>query len=255
MTPVLKTIDSDIKTEMFANVLKVTNGVKIHSWKIKAEKLKANERIKYEILKAILESYENKNDQAIATSNKTLLLTSNISIQASIYRNIGNMYTHVGDFLSAIDSYLQAYKLTLAPSYYDAALSIAKLYFVKDERLNDMKSFDHNKKIEIQESLLNLDRDLKEINLAGLNLEIYRDILNSAFTVFFKHCCDKLQRFLDISDSNLSTILFNPKLDLKTVELLNDEMNQELINLLDKYDYEDLLKYPILFSSENFELK
>ena len=84
MTPVLKTIDSDIKSEMFSNVLKVTNGVRIHSWKMKAEKLNDHERIKYEILKAIIESYENKNDQAIETSKKTLLLTSNISMQAAI---------------------------------------------------------------------------------------------------------------------------------------------------------------------------
>lgn len=255
MTPALKTIDKDIKTEMFANVLKVTNGVTIHSWKMKAEKLKEHERVKYEILKAIIESYENNNDQAIATSKKTLLITSNISIQASIYRNIGNMYTHVGDFLNAIDSYWQAYKLTLAPSYYDAAISIAKLYFVQDERLNDMKSFDQKKKEEVQASLSNLELDLKEINNARLNVDIYRDILSSAFTIFFKHCCDNLQRLLDISDSNLSTILFNPKLDLKTVEILNDEMNEELIKLLDKYEYEDILKYPVLFSSENFGLK
>lgn len=255
MTPVLKTIDSDIKSEMFANVLKVTNGVKIHSWKMKAEKLKAHERIKYEILKAIIESYENKNDQAIETSKRTLLLTSNTSLQASIYRNIGNMYTHVGDFLNAIDSYWQAYKITLAPSYYDAALSIAKLYFVQDERLYDMKSFDQKKKEEVQASLLNLDIDLKEMQAIHLNLDLYRDILSSAFTIFFRHCCDNLQRLLDISDSNLSTILFNPNLDLKTVELLNDEMNEELIKLLDKYDYEDILKYPVLFSAENFALK
>lgn len=255
MTALLKTIDSDIKAEMFANVLKVTNGVKIHSWKMKAEKLKDHERIKYEILKAIIKSYENKNDQAIETSKKTLLLTSNTSLQASIHRNIGNMYTHVGDFLNAIDSYWQAYRITLAPSYYDAALSIAKLYFVHDKRLYDMKSFDQKKKEEVQASLSDLDIDLQEIQAIDLNLDLYRDILSSAFTIFFRHCCDNLQRLLDISDSNLSTILFNPNLDLKTVELLNDEMNDELIKLLDKYDYEDILKYPVLFSAENFALK
>ena len=62
-----------------------------------------------------------------------------------------------------------------------------------------------------------------------------------------------VHRFVEVQDQQVSTILFNTDLDLDTVMLLNDGLNEELVNLLDSYEYEDLLKYPIIFTAENFK--
>jgi len=252
MNPAPKTVYSDLLSEIFSGILKTKSEFKIQSWRRKAESLKAVDIFQYKLMLVILDTYINENDRARSAAEAALLLTQNESCKAMAYRVIGNCYMHQGLYKEALDSYWVAYKLTLDSTYFFAFFGTAASYDFYDERMNEMKSLNEDDKKYIKTELEGLNKEINKLENSNLNLEIYRDILSAAYTVFFSNCVGKIVRYPDVSDSNVSTILFNPELDLDTVGLLNDEMSNALVDLLEKYEYEELLKYPIIFTSDDY---
>lgn len=252
MIPAPKTIYSEIMDEMFSCVIKTKNEFKIQSWKRKIEKVKAVDIFQYKILTAAMAGYENKNEEGIKIANTIFALTNDIGRQAGIHRTVGNLFFHQGKFDEAFNSYWSAYELTLDPEYYIAALSVATSFDLYDSRLRNMKSFDSEAKNKIAQEIALLEREINKISELGLNINIYRDVLSAAYRVFFEHCIGRIIRKPNISDSSISCIFFNTDLSLEIVGVLNDDMTNALVDMLDKYDYEELLKYPVLFTSENY---
>lgn len=252
MTPAPKTAYSEIVDEMFSNTWKTKQEFKIHSWKLRAEKLKNVSVFEYKLLTSILAAYENKNEEGIRIAKAALQLTEDSSMQASAYRCIGNMLFHLGRYESALDTYWNAYCISKNVFYFDICLSLAGNFILYDKRLEDMKSFDQDKRIKFQDKLSSIASELDMMTSSNIDLELYRTVLQTAYSIFFSHCSGMITRFSDTSDSNVTTILFNENLTLSAVEVLNDDMNKALVDLLDKYDYEELLKYPIIFTSESY---
>lgn len=249
----LDTIDQEILTEMLSSVRKITNEVKIKRWKREAEKLRNVSMFNYKSLLGAIATYENNNIEAINYFDSAIALTQSTQNKAGTWSNIANTYAHLGDFSRAIDSMFKAFELTYSPEYYVHAFSICKLYYLNDDRLKIMKSLSPEQKKYYEESLQRLESTIEDFSNKNLNLDIYRAIIQKAFSVFFTYCNYRIHRFTEISDNNISTILFNVDLDIETVSLLNNDMNDALVDLLDTYEYDELLKYPIIFTSENFK--
>lgn len=252
MNPAPKTVYSDLLSEIFSSVVKTKSEFKIQSWIRKAERLKSVDLFQHKLMLAILDTYRNENEKARSTAQAALLLTQSNLHKAMAYRVIGNCYSHQGLYKEALDAFWMAYKLTLDSTYFFAFFGTAASYDFYDERINDMKSLNEDDKKYVKTEIEDLKNEINKLENSNLSLDTYRDILSAAYTVFFSNCVGKITRYPDVSDSNVSTILFNPELDLKTVGLLNDEMNNALVDLLEKYDYEELLKYPIIFTSDNY---
>lgn len=252
MNPAPKTVYSDLLSEIFSVTVKTRSELKIQSWIRKAESLKSVDPFQYKLMLGIIETYKNENEKARSTAEAAILLTQSNAYKAMAYRVIGNSYTHQGDYRKAMDSYWSAYILTLNSDYFYTFFKTGTNYDLYDERMNQMQSLSLSDQNTISKELEGLKDDIQQLNNLNLNPDIYRDILSAAYSVFFSNCCGKITRFPSISDSNISTILYQPNLDLKTVGLLNDEMNDSLVNLLEKYEYDELLKYPIFFSSEDY---
>lgn len=253
MIPAPQTIYSDIVDEMFTNIVKTTSEFKIHSWKRKAENLKAVDIFQYKLLISILMAYENRNSDALKEARSIFPLATTPIKKAMLLKTIGNIHFHIiGGYLEAWNSYWEAYELTRDESYFECCLLVSTNFNLYDSRLEDMKSLNPETKDRVQSELEGLKVEIHKINSSNLNIEIYREILNYAYTIFFTYCNRQVTRFPNISDSNISTILFNTELNSDTVELLNDKMNDALVALLEKYDYEELLKYPILFTAEEY---
>lgn len=252
MNPALQTVYSDLINEIFSNIVKTKNEFKIRGWRRKAETLKSIDIFQYKLMLAIIDTYENKNEQARKAVHSALLLTQDNSYKAMAYRVIGNSYAHEGNCQKAMDSYWTAYTLTLSPKYFYSFFNTGSTYDLYDERMENMKSLSLDDQENIKKELAILKQEIEDIVNSNVNLEAYRDVLAAAYKVFFSYCAGGITRFPSVSDSNVSTILFNSDLDLSTIEVLNDEMSSALVNLLDKYEYEELLNFPIIFSSENY---
>ncbi|RSQ25093.1 hypothetical protein EA709_15020 [Acinetobacter baumannii] len=253
MNPSPKTVFSEIFDEMFANIVKTTNEFKIHSWKRRAEKIKEVDIFEYKLLISILLSYENKFSEALKMAESLLPITTSPIQRAMVLRTMGNInFIQLGGYLKSKDLYWEAYELTHDESYFQSCLLVATNFDLYDSRLEDMSTLNSSTKQEVQKKLNGLQEEINDINQHNLNIDIYREIMNHAYVIFFSHCSRQINRFPLISDSNISTILFNDELDISTVEFLNDKMNEALVNLLDKYDYEELLKYPVLFTAEDY---
>lgn len=250
-TPALQTVYSEIIDEMFSEVEKTTSEFKIHSWKRRAEKLKAVDTFQYKVLMAIISAYENDNSSGIRAINSALALTSNSSKKAMAYRCIGNMKFHMGRPQESLDAYWLAYQLTHEPSYFESFLSVVTNFVLYDPRIEDMKSLDQEKKAIFQERLANFLKETEDLQSSRLDVEMYRSILIEAFKIYFSYCSGEVHRLTINTDSHLSTILFNSELSLEVIGKLNDEMSEALVNLLDHYDYEEILKFPIIFTSED----
>ncbi|WP_179996782.1 tetratricopeptide repeat protein [Acinetobacter sp. YH16051] len=249
-----QTIDKSIFDAMFSNVRKTSSVFKIQSWKRDAEKVRSIDICKYKAILGTIAAYENKHDEAINIFKSILLLTKDCGYQAMIYSNIANVLGHAGKYSEAIDSYWKAFELSNNPSYFESFFNLCKIYYINDQRLTNMKSLDDNKKKFYEQELLSLNETRQEIiENTNLNLDLYRDVLKVAFSVFFTHCNNQVNRFIEVNDSQISTILFNTDLDLETVMLLNEGMNDKFLDLLDSYEYEELIKYPIIFTAENFK--
>jgi len=249
-----QTTDTKIFDAMFTNVVKTSSVFKIRSWKRDAEKIRSVDILKYKTILGTIAAYENKNDEALGLYRSILQLTTDTSYHAMTYGNIGNVLGHMGNYLGAIDSYWKAFELTKDASYFSSFFKLCRIYYLDDERLKNMKSLDKDKRSFFEAEFLKLEETRQEImENNNLNLDLYREILKSAFSVFFKYCTNNVHRFVEVQDQQISTILFNTDLDLDTVMLLNDGLNEELVNLLDSYEYEDLIKYPIIFTAENFK--
>lgn len=248
-----KTIDSNLVKAMFSSTRKTLNVFKIKSWRREAEKLKSVELLKYKTILATIDAYENKNDQAIALFKSILLLTNDQSYHAMTYANIANVLGHTGDYLGAIDYIWQAFDLTKDPYYFSEFLTLCSLYYKDDARRYEMSALDTEKRIHFLTVIESIENDIKDITTnTNFNLDLYREILKISYISFFKYCTNGMQRIVEINQSEIHTILFSTDLDLETVGLLNDEINEQLIGLLDSYEYEEILKYPILFTGENF---
>ena len=249
-----QTIDTKIIDAMFTNVVKTSSVFKIESWKRDAEKIRSVDILKYKTILGTIAAYENKNDEALRLYRSILQLTTDTSYHAMTYGNIGNVLGHMGNYLGAVDSYWKAFELTNDPSYFSSFFKLCRIYYLDDQRLKNMKSLDKDKRSFFEAEFLKLQETRQEIiENNNLNLDLYREILKSAFSVFFKYCTNHVHRFVEVQDQQVSTILFNTDLDLDTVMLLNDGLNEELVNLLDSYEYEDISKYPIIFTAENFK--
>ena len=253
MNPAPKTVYSDLLDEMFSGTVKTENTFKIQSWKRKAETLKSVSIFQYKLMTAILETYTNNNKGAASIAESALLLTQDKQLKAMAYRVIGNCHTHNGNPILALDAYWEAYNLTLDSTYFYDAFTVGTSYVLYDERMNDMKSLNQKDKDYIQDELQKLSDEIYTANSNNLNLSLYRDILSSAYKIYFSNCVGRVTRYPNISNNQIGTILFNPSWDFETVNLLNNQLNDALVVLLNKYDYEELLKYPIIFTSENFE--
>jgi len=245
-----KTIDSDLANAMFSSTRKTLNVVKIQSWRRKAEKLKSVDPLKYKSVLATIDAYENKNDQAIALFKSTLLLTTDRSYHAMTYANIANVLGHTGDYLGAMDYIWQAFDLTKEPCYFSEFLTLCSLYYKDDARRYEMSALDTEKRTHFLTVIELIENEIKNIT-TNFNVDLYREILKLSHIAFFKYCTNGIQRIVEINQSEIHTILFSTDLDLETVGLLNDEINEQLIGLLDSYEYEEILKYPILFTAEN----
>lgn len=250
-TPALQTVYSEIIDEMFSEVEKTTSEFKIHSWKRRAEKLKAVDIIQYKILIAIIQAYENNNSLGLDTLNSVLSLTRDVSHRAQVYRCIGNMQFHLGKTQEALDAYWDGYQLTHDSRFYDSFLSVVSNYVFYDQRIHDMKSLDCKKREIFTKKVETFLAELELLKANNLNVDVYRDILIEAFKIYFSYCSGQINRLTIVADSNLSTFLFNSKLSLDMVVKLNDEMSTALVGLLDKHDYDELLKFPIIFTAEN----
>lgn len=248
-----KTIDSNLIKAMFFSTKKTSNVVKIQSWRREAEKLKLVNPLKYKTVLATIDAYENKNDKAIALFKSTLLLTNDQSYHAMTYANIANVIGHTGDYLKAIDYMWQAFDLTKDAYYFSEFLTLCSLYYKDDARRYEMSALDTEKRIHFQSVIESIEKDIKDITTnTNFDLDLYREILKISYISFFKYCTNGMQKIMEINQSEIHTILFSTDLDLETVGLLNDEVNEKLIGLLDSYEYEEILKYPILFTAENF---
>ncbi|MCO8066096.1 hypothetical protein NI459_00290 [Acinetobacter schindleri] len=252
MNPALQTVYSDLIDEIFSNTVKTKNEFKIQSWRRKAEALRSVDIFQYKLMSAIIDTYENKNEKARQVTQSALLLTQDNSYKAMAYRVIGNSYAHEGNCKGAMDSYWNAYNLTMSPKYFYSFFNTGTTYDLYDGRMENMKSLSLSDQENIKKELTELKQEIEDILHSNINLEVYRDVLSAAYKVFFSHCAGSIIRFPSVSDSNVSTILFNPDLDLAIIEVLNDEMSSALVNLLDKYEYEELLNFPIIFSSEDY---
>lgn len=252
MIPAPKTIYSEIMDEMFSCVIKTKSEFKIQSWKRKIEKVKAIDIFQYKILTVAMAGYENKNEEGIRVANTIFSLTRDLGKQAEAHRIIGNLFFQQGKFNEAFVAYWNAYDLTLDPEYYKAALSVATSFDLYDSRLRNMKSFDSEAKNLIDHELTLLESEISKISDLGFNINIYRDVLSAAYQVFFTHCAGRIVRKPNVTDANISCIFYNTDLDLETIGVLNDDMTNILVDMLDRYDYEELLKYPVLFTSEKY---
>ncbi|WP_180025343.1 hypothetical protein [Acinetobacter sp. YH16049] len=250
-TPALQTVYSEIIDEMFSEVEKTTSEFKIHSWKRRAEKLKTIDMFQYKVLIAIISAYENDNDLGIRLTKSALALTSNNSKKAMAYRCIGNMSFHIGAIQDSLDAYWTAYQLTYDPGYFASFIGIVTNFVLLDPRIEDMKSLDQQKKAIFQEKIANSIREIEDIEKNNLKLETYRSILVEAFKIYFSYCSGQIHRLTMNTDAHLSTLLFNPELSLELVGKMNEEMSEALVGLLDHYEYEEILKFPIVFTSEN----
>ena len=249
-----QTIDKSIFDAMFSNVRKTSSIFKIESWKRDAEKIRSIDIYKYRSILGTIAAYENKYDEAINIFQSILLLTSDHGYQAMVHSNIANVLGHAGRYLEAINSYWKAFELSNNPSFFESFFNRCKIYYINDQRLTNMKSLDENKKKFYEQELLNLNNTHRQIiENTNLSIDLYREVLSVAFSVFFTHCNNQVNRFIEVNDSQISTILFNTDLDLETVMLLNDSINDKFLDLLDSYEYEELIKYPIIFTAENFK--
>ncbi|WP_151826166.1 tetratricopeptide repeat protein [Acinetobacter junii] len=249
-----QTIDKSIFDAMFSNVRKTSSIFKIESWKRDAEKIRSIDIYKYRSILGTIAAYENKYDEAINIFQSILLLTSDHGYQAMVHSNIANVLGHSGRYLEAINSYWKAFELSNNPSFFESFFNLCKIYYINDQRLTNMKSLDENKKKFYEQELLNLNNTHRQIiENTNLSIDLYREVLSVAFSVFFTHCNNQVNRFIEVNDSQISTILFNTDLDLETVMLLNDSINDKFLDLLDSYEYEELIKYPIIFTAENFK--
>ncbi|EXS35277.1 hypothetical protein [Acinetobacter sp. 826659] len=57
------------------------------------------------------------------------------------------------------------------------------------------------------------------------------------------------------SDSSESFFLYSSTFSIETALDLNEKMNDELIKLLDTFEFEELLKCSVIFTAENLERK
>ncbi|WP_111895937.1 hypothetical protein [Acinetobacter sp. MB5] len=252
MNPIPKSVYSDLLNEIFSSLVKTKSEIKIQAWRRKAESLGSVDLFQHKLMLSILDAYINKNEQAIKKAETALLLTQNNFYRGMAYRVIGNCYAHLGKYQQAMDAYWYAYETTKDPEYFYTFFQAATCYDFYDKRMLEMKSLKKDDQVRFKELLDHLNSEIKKLETHNLNLDLYRDILSEAYKVFFANCSGKVTRFASVADSNVSSILFNPELNLETVGLLNDQMNDSLVNLLDKYEFDEILKYPIIFTSENY---
>lgn len=252
MNPNPASIYSDLVDEIFSSNVKTKNEFKIRTWRRKAEKLKSVDVFQYKLMLSILDTYENKNAEAVKQAEAAILLTTDIGKKAMAHRVIGNCFTHMGNYKMAQDAFWCAYELTRNPEYFKSFFSTGTCYDFLDQRMFDMKSLSTDDKIKLNKTLEGLTLEIKKIEENNLNINVYRDVLSEAYKIYFANCSGRLTRYPTVTDSSLSSILFNPRLDLETIGLLNDEMNDALVSLLEKYDFDEILKYPVVFTSEDY---
>lgn len=253
MNPSPKTVFSEITEEMFLNVVKTTSEFKIQSWKRKAEKLKSVDIFKYKILISNILLYQNKVDEALSTAESLLPIATTPDERAKVLGAMGNIRSlQIGGYVKAKEYYWEAYELTQSEKYFESYFLLATNFYFYDSRLENMRALNIATKTSLQHKLRSFKEDINLINNNKLNIEVYRDILNHAYILFYNYCCRVFTRIPIVYDTSISTIVFNNELDTSIVEILNDEMSQILVGLLDKYEYEELLKYPIIFTAEDY---
>lgn len=252
MIPALQTIYGEIIQEMFSSVVKTTNDIKIRGWRTKIGKLKDIDPFEYKLLSAILSAYVNNNDEGINIAESARALSNSVENHARIEEAIGNMLFHKGNFIEAMDSYWKAYDLTKDVGYFISFLATATNFATDDPRLELMKTINIEDRDSLNERLNMARYEQICLRKSGLDILVYRDVIKAAFTTFYLHCSGTLTRHPKYSDSNISTIIFNTELDVKTVGILNDHLSDKLVDLLEFHDFEELLKYPIIFTSEDY---
>jgi len=252
MIPALQTIYSEVLNEMFSNVVKTTNEFKIRTWKLKIDKLKNVDLFAYKLLSAILSAYVNKNDEGIEIAKSAKHYASSNEDLAGVYEAIGNMLFHKGCYVEAMNSHWKAYDLTKNIDYFQTFLAISTNFAIYDPRLELMKSINIDERYFLIERIENSKIEQSCMEKSGLDIVLYREVITCAFKTFYTFCSGQLLRHPSYSDSNVSTILFNTGLDTNTVGLLNDRLSDAFVDMLDEHDFEDLLKYPVIFTSEDY---
>jgi len=206
----------------------------------------------YKLLTAILSAYINKNDEGIEIAKSAKHYASSNEDLARVYEAIGNMLFHKGCYVEAMDLFWEAYNLTKNIVYFQMFLAFSTNFAIHDPRIEQMKSISIEERDSLIERIETSRIEQSCIEKSGLDIVLYREVINCAFTTFYTVCSGILLRHPSYIDSSVSTILFNTELDKNTVGLLNDKLSNALVDLLEKHDFEELLKYPVIFTSEDY---
>ncbi|OTG82311.1 hypothetical protein [Acinetobacter sp. ANC 4648] len=139
-----------------------------------------------------------------------------------------------------MNSYWKAYELSKHADYFDTFIATATNFAISDSRLELMKSINIDERAFLTERIELSKFEQSCIEKASLDIALYREVMACAFATFYTFCSGGLLRHPSYSDSNISTILFNTKLDVSAVGILNDHFSNALVDLLDKHDFDEL---------------
>lgn len=83
------------------------------------------------------------------------------------------------------------------------------------------------------------------------NTEIYVEVLRLACDLAIELGIFDVKRTTNIAEDQISNIFTTPCMGSSNNNLLNDLITDSLVRLSDKYSFEELLKYPVIFMSLN----
>lgn len=252
MHPVPQSTYTEILEEIFANPVKTQKEFKIQSWRRKAQKLKDKDFFQGSMLNIVILAYENKNEEAIKLAKNLLPIARSIEEKDRVFEAIINCHVHLGLFHDAFEWIFKALDETKYMSNLYTAIRVMRSLTMFDKRIeNHLKLIGNEQKEDLNHSVLKIYNDINSFKDLELNVEIYQKIIQKAFMIFYSHCHGGFDGMKEFGASCVSTILMNSKLDNETISKLNDEMVDALVELSDEYSYEELLKYPVIFTSEN----
>ncbi|ENV79515.1 MULTISPECIES: hypothetical protein [Acinetobacter] len=252
MNPTPKTVYSQLFDEMNSNLVKTTSEFKLHSWRRKINQLENVDYLEYKFAKSFLFLYENKFELALEEIDSLIAQTVDSEILSQCYFLKAIASVSHGKYIDAIEFSWLAFEYSRLMVYYSWMLSTASNFLIYDKRLEDMKSFNQDQIKTSSEALIAIEKNIKFFNINGFNLNLYRDLNSRIHSLFFSNCIGNLGTFTEQTDSGFITILFNKNLDLEMIEKLNDGVNEIQLSLLDDYDFDDILRYPVVFTSEDY---
>lgn len=252
MHAVPQTIYTELLDEILASTVKIQGEFKIQSWKHRAKALKEKDFFQWSMLNIIILVHENKAEEAIRSAKNLFPLAKSTQEKHQVFQAMVNAHVHLGLFSEAIDWDSRAFIETKQLDRLHSVTKIMRSFCVFDERIQDhLKSVGTKQRESLAKILSQTQRDINSFESSGLDKNIYQKIIQKAFMIFYSHCHGGFDGMKEFGASCVSTILMNSKLDNETISKLNDEMVDALVDLSDEYSYEELLKYPIIFTSEN----